>query len=149
MVDFDSRLNSLRVNRDSRLDLPTPESPISTTVCVCMCECVCMCVYVCVCVHVCACMCVCVCVCVYVCMCVRVCVCVHENVCTINAHGSIHLSIYHNSTRGHMTHKTLGGMFHTIPVPQTTRQAWIPTVCGHTLLSFPLSTSTYSMMGSW
>lgn len=32
MVDLDSRLNSLRVNRDSRFDLPTPESPISTTV---------------------------------------------------------------------------------------------------------------------
>ena len=31
MVDFDSRLNSLRVNRERRLDLPTPESPISTT----------------------------------------------------------------------------------------------------------------------
>jgi hypothetical protein len=31
IVDFDSRLNSLRVNRDSRFDLPTPESPISTT----------------------------------------------------------------------------------------------------------------------
>ena len=31
MVDFDSRLNSLRVKRDRRLDLPTPESPISTT----------------------------------------------------------------------------------------------------------------------
>ena len=32
MVDLDSRLNSFRVNRDSRLDLPTPESPIRTTV---------------------------------------------------------------------------------------------------------------------
>ncbi|WVZ64543.1 hypothetical protein U9M48_014043 [Paspalum notatum var. saurae] len=31
MVDLDSRLNSLRVKRDSRLDLPTPESPMSTT----------------------------------------------------------------------------------------------------------------------
>ena len=31
MVDFDSRLNSLRVKRDRRLDLPTPESPIRTT----------------------------------------------------------------------------------------------------------------------
>jgi hypothetical protein len=31
IVDFDSRQNSLRVNRDSRLDLPTPESPMSTT----------------------------------------------------------------------------------------------------------------------
>lgn len=31
MVDFDSRQNSLRVNRDSRLDLPTPLSPIRTT----------------------------------------------------------------------------------------------------------------------
>lgn len=31
MVDFESRLNSLRVNRESRLDLPTPESPIRTT----------------------------------------------------------------------------------------------------------------------
>lgn len=31
MVDLDSRQNSLRVNRDSRLDLPTPLSPISTT----------------------------------------------------------------------------------------------------------------------
>ena len=31
MVDLDSRLNSFRVNRDSRLDLPTPESPIRTT----------------------------------------------------------------------------------------------------------------------
>lgn len=31
MVDFESRLNSLRVNRLRRLDLPTPESPIRTT----------------------------------------------------------------------------------------------------------------------
>jgi hypothetical protein len=31
MVDLDSRLNSLRVKRESRLDLPTPESPMSTT----------------------------------------------------------------------------------------------------------------------
>jgi len=31
MVLFDSRLNSLRVKRDNRFDLPTPESPISTT----------------------------------------------------------------------------------------------------------------------
>lgn len=31
IVDLDSRLNSLRVNRDSRFDFPTPESPISTT----------------------------------------------------------------------------------------------------------------------
>ena len=31
MVDFISRQNSLRVNRLSRLDLPTPESPMSTT----------------------------------------------------------------------------------------------------------------------
>ncbi len=31
IVDFDSRLNSLRVKRDNRFDLPTPESPISTT----------------------------------------------------------------------------------------------------------------------
>ncbi len=35
MVDLDSRLNSLRVNRERRLDFPTPESPINTTVCVC------------------------------------------------------------------------------------------------------------------
>jgi hypothetical protein len=28
---LDSRLNSFRVNRDSRLVLPTPESPINTT----------------------------------------------------------------------------------------------------------------------
>ena len=35
IVDLDSRLNSLRVNRERRLDLPTPESPINTTtVCV-------------------------------------------------------------------------------------------------------------------
>ena len=32
MVDLDSKLNSLRVNRDNRLLFPTPESPISTTV---------------------------------------------------------------------------------------------------------------------
>ena len=32
MVDLESRLNSLRVKRLKRLDLPTPESPISTTV---------------------------------------------------------------------------------------------------------------------
>ena len=32
MVDLDSKLNSFLVNRDSRLDLPTPESPIRTTV---------------------------------------------------------------------------------------------------------------------
>jgi len=31
IVDLDSRQNSLRVKRDSRLDLPTPESPMSTT----------------------------------------------------------------------------------------------------------------------
>ena len=31
MVDFDSRLNSFLVNRESRLDFPTPESPIRTT----------------------------------------------------------------------------------------------------------------------
>lgn len=31
MVDLLSRLNWFRVNRDSRLLLPTPESPISTT----------------------------------------------------------------------------------------------------------------------
>ena len=31
IVDFDSRLNSLRVKRDRRLDLPTPESPMRTT----------------------------------------------------------------------------------------------------------------------
>lgn len=31
MVDLESRLNSLRVNRLKRLDLPTPESPIRTT----------------------------------------------------------------------------------------------------------------------
>lgn len=31
IVDFDSRLNSLRVNLLSRLDFPTPESPINTT----------------------------------------------------------------------------------------------------------------------
>ena len=33
MVDLESRLNSLRVKRLKRLDLPTPESPMSTTVC--------------------------------------------------------------------------------------------------------------------
>lgn len=32
MVDFESRLNSLRVKRLSKLDFPTPESPIKTTV---------------------------------------------------------------------------------------------------------------------
>ena len=32
MVDLESRLNSLRVNRLNRLDFPTPESPMSTTV---------------------------------------------------------------------------------------------------------------------
>ena len=31
MVDLLSALNSFRVNRDSKLDLPTPESPIKTT----------------------------------------------------------------------------------------------------------------------
>jgi hypothetical protein len=31
MVDLESRLNSFRVNRLNRLDLPTPESPIRTT----------------------------------------------------------------------------------------------------------------------
>lgn len=31
IVDLESRLNSLRVNRLRRLDFPTPESPISTT----------------------------------------------------------------------------------------------------------------------
>lgn len=31
MVDLDSSENSLRVKRDRRFDLPTPESPISTT----------------------------------------------------------------------------------------------------------------------
>jgi hypothetical protein len=31
-VDLESRLNSLRVKRLNRLDLPTPESPINTTV---------------------------------------------------------------------------------------------------------------------
>lgn len=31
IVDLDSRLNSLRVNRESKLDFPTPESPIRTT----------------------------------------------------------------------------------------------------------------------
>lgn len=32
MVDFDSRLNSLRVNLANKLLLPTPESPIRTTI---------------------------------------------------------------------------------------------------------------------
>ena len=32
IVDFDSRLNSFLVKRDSKFDLPTPESPISTTI---------------------------------------------------------------------------------------------------------------------
>ena len=32
IVDLDSKLNSLRVNLDKRLLLPTPESPINTTV---------------------------------------------------------------------------------------------------------------------
>ena len=32
IVDLDSKLNSLRVKRDNKLDLPTPESPIKTTV---------------------------------------------------------------------------------------------------------------------
>lgn len=31
IVDFDSKLNSLRVNRDKRLLFPTPESPMRTT----------------------------------------------------------------------------------------------------------------------
>jgi hypothetical protein len=31
IVDLESKLNSLRVNRLSRLDFPTPESPIRTT----------------------------------------------------------------------------------------------------------------------
>ena len=31
IVDLDSRLNSLRVNLERRLDFPTPESPINTT----------------------------------------------------------------------------------------------------------------------
>ena len=31
MVDLDSRLNSFRVNRVSKLDFPTPESPMRTT----------------------------------------------------------------------------------------------------------------------
>ena len=31
MVDFDSKLNSFLVNRESKLDFPTPESPIRTT----------------------------------------------------------------------------------------------------------------------
>lgn len=32
IVDFDSRLNSFLVKRESRLLFPTPESPIRTTV---------------------------------------------------------------------------------------------------------------------
>ena len=32
MVDFDSKLNSFLVNRERRFDLPTPESPMRTTV---------------------------------------------------------------------------------------------------------------------
>lgn len=32
MVDLLSRLNSLRVNRERRLDFPTPESPMRTTI---------------------------------------------------------------------------------------------------------------------
>ena len=32
IVDLESRLNSFRVNRLNRLDLPTPESPIKTTI---------------------------------------------------------------------------------------------------------------------
>lgn len=31
IVDLLSRLNSLRVKRESRLDFPTPESPMRTT----------------------------------------------------------------------------------------------------------------------
>lgn len=31
IVDFESKLNSLRVKRLNRLDFPTPESPINTT----------------------------------------------------------------------------------------------------------------------
>lgn len=31
IVDFDSKLNSLRVKRDNKLLFPTPESPMSTT----------------------------------------------------------------------------------------------------------------------
>ncbi len=31
IVDLDSRLNSFLVKRDSKLDFPTPESPIRTT----------------------------------------------------------------------------------------------------------------------
>lgn len=31
IVDFDSKLNSFLVKRDSRLLFPTPESPIKTT----------------------------------------------------------------------------------------------------------------------
>ncbi len=59
IVDLDSKLNSLRVNRERRLDLPTPESPINTTMSVwgCVSECVCKGVYEgvseCVCVWVC------------------------------------------------------------------------------------------------
>lgn len=32
IVDLESMLNSLRVNRLKRLDFPTPESPIRTTI---------------------------------------------------------------------------------------------------------------------
>lgn len=32
IVDLDSKLNSFLVNRDSRFDFPTPESPIRTTI---------------------------------------------------------------------------------------------------------------------
>ena len=32
MVDLDSKLNSFLVNLESRLLLPTPESPINTTI---------------------------------------------------------------------------------------------------------------------
>lgn len=32
IVDLESRLNSFRVNRLKRLDFPTPESPIRTTI---------------------------------------------------------------------------------------------------------------------
>jgi hypothetical protein len=31
IVDFDSKLNSFRVNLESKFDFPTPESPIKTT----------------------------------------------------------------------------------------------------------------------
>ncbi len=31
IVDFDSKLNSFRVNLDNKFDFPTPESPIKTT----------------------------------------------------------------------------------------------------------------------